>query len=205
MYLYGFYKDVGVKAVDALRDTSKIDAMEGNSGRTMYAVLLGDLARTEIQATLLNRVVASDDFQYSYGKTYLEAFAFMIPKGVWPDRPEGKVAAGTEALFGRGSYDPVLRRATYIYGLAGEALLNFPPVMAPLAFVVLAFVVSKFRCFMLADKEDLRLLLIPVFCYSCILLLGSDLDNLLFASLSIAIAPLILIRCCCSSVRLEQA
>ena len=83
------------------------------------------------KTTLLNRVVTSGDFQYSYGKTYAEAFAFMIPKYLWPDRPEGKVTAGTEALFGRGSYDPVLHRATYIYGLAGEAMLNFPPALCP--------------------------------------------------------------------------
>lgn len=203
MYLYGFYKDVGVGAFDAVHDVSKIDRLEDNSGRTIYAVLLGDLGRTEIQATLLSRVVTADDYQYSFGKTYLQAFAFMIPKSLWPDRPEGKVTAGTEALFGHGSYDPVFRRATYIYGLAGEAMLNFPPVFAPLAFVALAFIVSKLRSFMLADRRDLRLLLVPVFCYGSVLLLGSDLDNVLFASLSIAIAPLILIRCCCSPVQLR--
>src|SRR5262249_13494593 len=152
-----------------------------------------------------NRIVTGDGYQYALGKTYLAAPAFMIPKFVWPGRPEGKVPAGTEALFGRGTYDPVLRHATYIYGLAGEAMLNFPPIFAPLAFVVLAFIVSKMRSFMLADQNDLRLLLVPVFGYASILLLASDLDNVLFASLSIAIAPLILIRCCCSSVKLEQA
>ncbi len=153
---------------------------------------------------MLHQVV-SGDYQFAWGKTYVQDFAFFIPHVVWPDRPEGKVSAGTEALFGRGSYDAVVHRSTYIYGLAGEAMLNFPPIVAPLAFLVLAFVVSKLRSFILADKDDLRLLLIPVFAYGSVLLMGSDLDNLLFASLSIAIAPLILIRCCCNSVRLERA
>ncbi len=52
MYLYGFYKDVGVGAFDAMNDISKIDRLEDSSGRNMYEVLLSDLARTEIQATL---------------------------------------------------------------------------------------------------------------------------------------------------------
>jgi hypothetical protein len=199
MYLYGFYKDVGVGAFEALNDSSKIDKLENNSGRTVYEVLLSDLARTEIQATLLYQVVTGD-YEFRYGKTYLQDFAFFIPHALWQDRPEGKVTAGTEALFGRGSYDPVVHRATYIYGLAGESMLNFPPIFAPLAFIALAFVVSRLRSFMLADKDDLRLLLIPVFAYGSVLLMGSDLDNLLFASLSIAIAPLILIRCCCRPV-----
>jgi len=204
MYLYGFYKDVGISALGIVDDASKIDDLEANSGRTVYAVLLGDLGRTEIQATLLNRIVAGGDYDYAYGRTYLEAFAFMIPKALWHDRPEGKVTAGTEALYGRGSYDPMVRRATNIYGLAGEAMLNFPPVFAPLAFIMLACFVSRVRSFLLADKNDLRLLLVPVLCYASVLLMGSDLDNLLFASLSIAIAPLILIRCCCTSVKLGQ-
>ena len=201
MYLYGFYKDVGLRAFEAVNDTSKIGRLEDNSGRTMYEVLLSDLARTEIQATLLHQVVTGD-YQFGWGKTYLEDCAFFIPHALWPDRPEGKVTAGTEALFGRGSYDPVVHRATYIYGLAGEAMLNYPPVFAPLAFILLAFVVSRLRSFLVADKDDLRLLLIPVFAYGSVLLMGSDLDNLLFASLSIAVAPLILIRCCCRPVSL---
>ena len=45
MYLYGFYKDVGVGAFDAVHDTSKIERLEDNSGRTMYQVLLGDLGK----------------------------------------------------------------------------------------------------------------------------------------------------------------
>jgi len=201
MYLYGFYKDVGVKAFEAINDTSRIHQLEDNSGRTMSEVLLSDLARTEIQATLLHQV-STGDYQFGWGKTYLQDFAFFIPHALWPDRPEGKVAAGTEALFGRGSYDRVLHRSTYIYGLAGEAMLNYPPVFAPLVFVVLALVISRLRSFMVADQDDLRRLLIPVFAYGSVLLMGSDLDNLLFASLSIAVAPLILIRCCCRPVSL---
>jgi len=170
--------------------------LENNSGRTIDNVLLGEMSRTEVQATLLSRIATSGDFEYSYGMTYLEAFTFVIPKALWPDRPEGKVTAGTEALFGRGTYDRRNSRATYIYGLVGEAMLNFPPAFAPLAFLALAFVISKFRSLLLADSADLRLLLLPVLAYGSILLVAADLDNVLFASLSVAIAPLILVRSC---------
>ena len=200
MYIYGFYKDVGVGAFEILEDRSKIESLENNSGRTMDAVLLGDMARTEVQATVLSRISTSSDFQYAYGMTYIQAFTFMIPKAIWPDRPEGKVKAGTEAIFGRGVYERRLMRASYIYGLVGEAMLNFPPVFAPLGFVAIAFILSKARSLMLADPDDLRLLLLPVCAYGMVLLVMSDLDNVLFASLSIAMAPLIMIRSCCRCV-----
>jgi hypothetical protein len=200
LYLYGFYKDVGVAAFDIISDPGKIEVLENNSGRSIYSVFLGDMARTEIQATVLSRVKSSPDFQYAYGMTYLQAFAFTIPVSIWPDRPEGKVQVGTEALFGRGSYNKQLLRATYIYGLMGEAMLNFSPMLAPLAFLLLAFIMSKLRSLMLADSDDLRLLLMPVACFSGIMLVSADLDNVLFAAISIAIAPVIMIRSCCCRV-----
>lgn len=196
MYGYGFYKDVGLDALELIHNPGKASALEETSGRTMNAVLLGDMARTDVQAVLLNRIITSGDFQYAYGTTYAEAFSFLIPKWLWADRPEGKVKAGTEALFGRGVYDRQLSRASYVYGLAGEAMLNFPALFVPLVFVPLAFVVSKFRSLLLADSNDLRLLVLPILAYSSILLLTGDLDNVLFAYLSIAVIPFVLIRAC---------
>jgi hypothetical protein len=198
MYAYGFYKDEGVAALEAFGDPSKIDRMEHASGRTLDAVLLGDMARTDIQTTLLY-CVAGGDYHRAYGLTYLEAFAFAIPKAVWPDRPEGKVQWGTQALYGEAAYTRA-NRSTYIYGLVGEEMLNFPPIFAPLAFLGFAFVMSRMRAMLLLDKGDMRWLFVPVLSILAILLVSSDLDNALFISLSIAVAPLALMRACCQMV-----
>jgi hypothetical protein len=205
MYVYGFYKDVGLEAVELLHDPSKVATLEQNSGRTMNAMLLGDLARSDVQAVLLNHIATSTDFKYAYGTTYVEAFSFMVPKFLWTDRPEGKVRAGTEALYGRGAYDRQLSRASYVYGLAGEAMLNFPPLFVPLVFIPLAFVVSKFRSLMLADPNDLRLLILPILAYCSILLLTGDLDNVLFASLSMAVVPIVLVRACSRPISIKSS
>ena len=199
MYAYGFYKDEGLLALEALSDPSKVDRMELNSGRTIDAALLGDMARTDIQATLLYRIASIGEYREAYGFTYLEAFAFVIPKSLWPDRPEGKVEYGTDALYGEEAYTRT-NRATYIYGFVGEAMLNFPPIFAPLAFLGLAFVMSKMRAMLLLDQTDLRRLFVPILSILAILLVSSDLDNVLFISLSIAVAPLALMRACCQVV-----
>ena len=199
MYAYGFYKDEGVAALEVFGDPSKIDRMEHASGRTIDAVLLGDMARTDVQAALLYRVASVGEYRRAYGLTYLEAFAFAIPRAIWPDRPDGKVQWGTEALYGERAYTRA-SRSTYIYGLVGEEMLNFPPIVAPLAFLGFAFVMSKMRAMLLLDKGDMRWLFVPVLSILAVLLVSFDLDNALFISLSIALAPLALMRACCHVV-----
>ena len=194
MYLYGFYKQDGIYAFDAFQDPSRLTTIEEQNGRTLDAALLGDMARTDIQSYLLYRLWAVGDYDYAYGATYLEAFDVFIPKWIWPDRPDGKVRKGTEALHGRSVYAAGIFQASQVYGLAGEAMLNFPPVFAPLAFFVLAFIVAKSRSLMLADPDDLRWLLVPILANAMIILPAADLDNQIMFFLTVAACPLILLR-----------
>jgi len=195
MYFYGFYKDVGVEALDALGDPSQLAQMERRSGRTLPEVLLGDMARTDVQTALLYRTSTANDYQRAYGLDYVESFAFVIPRAIWPDRPEGKVRWGTEAMFGERVFTWETK-ATYIYGLVGEGLLNFPAIVVPILFLGVAFVVTSLRSVLLLDQADLRRLLLPVCSILVIMMVCADLENVLFLSLSIAVAPLILILAC---------
>jgi hypothetical protein len=197
MYLYGFYKQEGVRAFDAIQDRSQLELIAEKNGRTVDAALLGDMARTEIQSYLLYRLWAIGDYDYGYGTTYLEAFDVLIPKWIWPDRPDGKVRKGTEALHGRAVYNARIFQASQVYGLAGEAMLNFPPILAPLAFFALAFVVAKSRTLMLADPDDLRWLLVPILANAMIILPAADLDNQIMFFLTVAACPLLLLRASC--------
>lgn len=200
MYVYGFYKQEGIKAFDAIDDTSKVSTMQEKSGRTIDSALLGDMARTEVQSYLLYRLWSVADYDYGYGRTYLEAFDILIPKSIWPDRPDGKVRKGTEALNGRDVYNARSFHASQVYGLAGESMLNFSPLFAPLSFAVLAFAVAKARGLMLAEENDARLLLIPILGIAAVLLLTADLDNLLVFFLTVALGPLVLLRASCQVV-----
>lgn len=197
MYLYGFYKQDGIHAFDAFKDPSQLQSAEEKNGRTLDTALLGDMARTEIQSYLLYRLWAVNDYDYAYGATYLEAFDVLIPKSIWPNRPDGKVRKGTEALHGRAVYGAGIFQASQVYGLAGEAMLNFSPIFAPLSFFVLAFVVAKSRSLMLADPDDLRWLLVPILANAMIILPAADVDNQLMFFLTVAACPLLLLRASC--------
>ncbi len=205
MYLYGFYKQDGIHAFDAFKDPSQLQSIEAKNGRTVDAALLGDMARTEIQSYLLYRLWAVNDYDYAYGATYLEAFDVLIPKSIWPNRPDGKVRKGTEALHGRAVYGAGIFQASQVYGLAGEAMLNFSPIFAPLSFFVLAFVVAKSRSLMLADPDDLRWLLVPILANAMIILPAADVDNQLMFFLTVAACPLLLLRASCVVMPRQQA
>jgi hypothetical protein len=194
MYVYGFYKQDGTQALELLQNPGQITAAEERGGRTVDAALLGDMARTDIQSYLLYRLWSVGKYDYAYGATYLEAFDVLIPKWMWPSRPDGKVRAGTEALHGRSVYSAGIFQASQVYGLAGEAMLNFPPVFAPLSFLLLAFVVVKSRSLMLADPDDLRWLLVPILANAMIILPAADLDNMIMFVLTVAACPLMLLR-----------
>jgi hypothetical protein len=132
-----------------------------------------------VQAYLLYKLL-SDPEQYTYarGDTYLFAASIMIPRSLLPDRPTDKSIYGADLVYGPGSFVPNEIWSSRIYGLAGEAMMNFTPYSVPLAFVFLGFVVARFRAFVQSlQPGDLRLFLAPFGVYMCVWLYVSDSDN----------------------------
>ena len=107
-------------------------------------------------------------------------------------------------LHGRSVYSAGIFQASQVYGLAGEAMLNFSPIFAPLAFFFLAFVVVNSRSLMLADPDDLRWLLVPILANAMIILPAADVDNQLMFFLTVAACPLLLLRASCVVVPRQQ-
>ncbi len=195
MYLYGFYKALGVEALDAFRGGVSVTALAAETGRTLEATILGDLARSDVQAFLLFRLLSPpDEYQFAKGRTYLGAATLLIPRSIWPDRPPGKVKEGTEAQYGPGAYLPERFQSSRVYGLAGEAMLNFGPFSVPLAFGVLGLLVGRAR-HMLATvhTDDARLLLYPLLVNLCFVLLVSDSDNVVFFLVKNGAIPVLLV------------
>ena len=95
------------------------------------------MGRCGVQSYLLYHLVQSNDYEYALGRTYVGSISLLIPRSVWPDRPPNKRQEGTEALFGSGSHVPGEFEVTWLYGLAGETMLNFGPLAVPFAFAVL--------------------------------------------------------------------
>jgi hypothetical protein len=181
MYLLGFFKALGSNFGRVLENINSLSELEKETNRSFRGVMIGDLGRADVQAYLLYRLARPEsDYEYAWGRTYLGGLANPIPSLIWPNKPVNKVKEGTEALRGKGKYDIPGLRVRNIYGLAGEAMLNFTPLAAPVAFVVLGFVVARVRSWLMSwDISDSRVLLAPFLVVICFLLLIYDLDNIM--------------------------
>ena len=194
MYLYGFYKDLGQDTLTAYQ-AGEIDPEASKTGRTFDGLLLGDLGRSDVQAFLLYRLSQPDrDYQYAWGRTYFASAALLIPRAFWPDRPPGKVKAGTEAQSGVGSWEEHKWSSSLVYGLAGEAMLNFGPIAVPFAYGIFGLVVGILQRFLYRLRHgDTRLLLYPFLVNSCFSMLEGDSDNLLFNFIKGGLVPILVV------------
>lgn len=188
MYLYGFYKSAGVEGLAAVfRSAESRAGMEQKIHRPIESTLLGDLGRSDVQAFILYRQMRRhSDYEYGLGRTYIAGLLTILPGPVWRNRPPTVVREGTEALQGRGSYRyrplgssedkyKYVGMSSKVYGLAGEAMLNFGPLGVPAGFVALGvFVGLVSRWLKTWRKRDARRMLLPFLVLVCIELIIND-------------------------------
>ena len=190
MYGYGFYKWGGREGVASLLDSRSRSSWVDETNRSAMRTLTFDMGRCGVQSYLLYSIVNSNDYEYGYGRTYAGAAALVIPQSIWPNRPPTKHKEGTEALFGRGSYAPGEFEMTWIYGLAGETMLNFGPLAVPFSFVFLGIVVGVARRFSRSlEPGDVRLLFLPFLVSMCFITLAWDSNNLIVVTSKNALFP----------------
>jgi hypothetical protein len=195
MYFYGFYKGLGKDAWTVFEAGAIPAEASIKTGRTLDGMLLGDLGRSDVQAFLLYRLSMPDrDYQYAWGRTYLASATLLIPRALWPARPPGKVKEGTEVQYGAGSWDEHKWNSSLVYGLAGEAMLNFGPLAVPFAYLIFGVIVGRLqRCFSKLRRWDTRLLLYPFLVNTCFSMLQSDSDNLLFNTIKGGVVPTLVV------------
>ena len=160
MYFYGFYKERGRTGLEVVRAPTMWLEPAGYT-RDLKYLLLGDLARADSNALILRNLVKDpSDYDYRWGLTYAGAFALLIPRNIWPNRPEIRPDAGSEALMGK----TAPYQSTRLYGLSGEALLNFGPAGIPLMLAVYGAVLGWYRRKLGSWRsQDARMLLAPFF------------------------------------------
>jgi len=147
-------------------------------------MILGDLSRTGVQGYELYVLTQTpESYDLRYGKTYLTAPSPLIPLWIWPGKPRSeKTIAGADLIMGRSWYVPYnpYRKSTRVYGLGGEAMLNFGWPAVPFAYAVWGFLVGRLRRRLFHRAAgDSRLLLTSLLSVLCINGLISDLDNIL--------------------------
>ena len=159
MYIYGVYKSDGLKVLEVVKNPGMMQEITDSSGRTPERTLLADMGRSDIQSYVLYRLSEDDcNYRYKFGSTYLSGLTILIPGSIRP-KLYGKSEAGFELIKGSPSLG---ERASRVYGLAGEAMLNFGPAGIPFAFALFAWIVSRCRAFMMRlETGDARFLLYP--------------------------------------------
>jgi hypothetical protein len=210
-YFYGFYKASGLAGVQqALQGSQARAELVHKTGRDLQTTILGDLGRTDTQAFLLYRLASPDTgYHYAWGRTYVGDLALLIPRVVWPDRPPIKVKESTELVYGVAYVpeptQPTLR-STLQHGLAGEAMLNFGPAAAPLAYVVLGLFVGLIKRILALPLHPLdgRLLVFLFLVSLGFSLLTGDLDQVLWALIKNGGVPLMLVALCSTKVPTER-
>ncbi len=206
MFFYSFYKDLGAEALTLLGGRSR-DPLSSVAVSRLARIVVADLSRAGTQALILYRQTdCSEPYEYALGATYLGDAAILIPRFVWPGRPPTKVKAGTEIQHGRGSYVADQMYSHRVYGLGGEAMLNFGVLGIPLAYAVWGFLVGRYRRrFLSWQSRDARLLLAPFACILCIVALAGDLDNLIFSAVKNGLVPFLVVWWSSSRVAVANA
>jgi len=177
---YSYFKEYGANIGEVIQNPSIAAESWRYGGRVFEGVILGDFSRSDVQAYELYKLsLPGSDYEPALGMTYVAAFGQVVPKFLIGERPAAKAYFGTWLLFGKGAADSGFV-ASNIYGLAGEALLNFGVIGVPLLYLLFGAVVGRVeRYYGNLHTDDARWLFYPFI----VILLGwtlvSDVDNVL--------------------------
>jgi hypothetical protein len=194
MYLYGFYKAAGADSLSSLFSPSQVQDLEQESGRTVKLLILGDLSRSDVQAMLAYQLRGDNNpYQYPYakGETYVSAISLILPFVDLGEAMRSKVDAGTLALH---AGTRRVQLESRVYGIAGEAALNFGLWAMPVAYGVLgAIAATGSRWQARLSTGDSRLLIAPLVSVIVFYPLVWDLDNVLILATQFGFMPVVLV------------
>ena len=186
-YAYGLYKSYGLTALNVIAHPEQHSEMAAKCGRTFRAALLEDFGRSDVQAYMVYQLCEDNKtYTYKWGQTYLNAILLPIPAAFRPGLV-GKREAGTELQYGY--YDGEWSTSR-IYGLAGEAMLNFGPFSGVIPFALFGLVMARFRGFLKGiSRTDPRWFIIPCLVNAMFVGLVSDLDNVIWHLVKLGAVP----------------
>jgi hypothetical protein len=197
MVVYSFYKSYGPDAVQVIGDDQARAETARYRGQPFKGVLLTDFGRSDVQAVILYRCLRAAQ-PLAYGETYLGAATLPLPSTLTDLATKAKV--GTELLYGRGSYVPGSFRSSRLFGLSGEAMLNFGPAGVPIALLLLGVFVSwASRWIEGLHPGDPRIVLAPFLTVLGFFILLNDSDNLVFVIIKNLTIPLLFLFGVCRS------
>lgn len=193
MNVYSLYKIHGTDFYKVFVESDeRIEVLNDNSNG-METVLLQDFGRTDTQAYILYKNLTKSDTVKAYGETYLGTATLLIPDSFDIFEFNRKMKFGTDILYGSGAYESGLS-SSKVYGLYGEAVLNFGIILGLLSFAVWGLVVNYINTLQhKMDRQDSRMMVIPLLLIVSILMLINDSDNILFFMIKNGLIPFVII------------
>jgi len=181
-FVYSFYKGAGREGLStALSGSSGLAQAEQRTGRDFGWLLLGDLARADVQMEeLWTMYDANPEYELKLGGTYVGA-ALFIPRTIWPTRPRGAQEAYAELQDGRIAVRDGDVPNSRVFGLTGETLLNFGWAGVPIAYAVFGVLIGMVRRFIDSLRPgDARHLFAPLAVLLVTALYLLDLSQVVF-------------------------
>lgn len=194
--VYDVYKKTGTDGIANLsRGTFETSEEYSDLEFGPLSLVLGDFSRTGVQAVILDRSMVHD-YSWGWGSTYVGGVLQFVPGVDAADNVPTKSVVATDVLYGEGA--AVVRESltTRIYGIQGEALLNFGPV--GFVIVLLPFAaflrVADVRFHAAQVHQRFGEIIIASFSTPALMLLFvSDLDNVVRYLTSKAMLPILVI------------
>lgn len=196
MYAYGLYKSYGARVVDVYQESGSISAMTERSGRTTNNLIVRELSRVDVQTFIVYRLFDQRrTFDLQMGATYAETVPRQfVPGWIWRGRPKlpRKAVVGAELHYGT-QYHQV-DGLSKVYGLGGEAMLNFSVYGVPVLFAIYGWFMGWYRRNRTRwGERDARLFLAPFFAIWFLTALVGDLDNLLTFTMTKGFFPAVVV------------
>lgn len=193
MNIYSLYKMHGTDFYEIfVQSDERIEVLNDNNNG-METVLLQDFGRTDTQAYILYKNLTNNDTPKAFGETYLGTVTLLLPDSLDIFEFDRKIKFGTDILYGTGSYESGFS-SSKVYGLYGEAVLNFGIIFGLLSFVVWGLVVNYISVLQhKMTKQDSRMMIVPLLLIGSILMLINDSDNMLFFLIKNGLIPFIII------------
>jgi len=195
MFFYKvIYKSKAFAHPSGLESVTHVD-----EGKILQFILITDFSRVDIQTLLIHQLEKKDFTNVlGFGRTYLVAFNVLIPTVVYKlilgrSKPPNKTLESSNIILGEGSFSSG-RRTSYVHGLLGEGLLNFGIIGSFLPFLFFgAYIKYVNSYFNNISPNDSRVILLPLFALSILVLLQGDFDNFIFFLMNYSFLPLCLI------------
>lgn len=172
-------------------------------------ILITDLSRVDVQTLLIHQLEHNEEYQLAQGGTYASGLLVMFPTAIYKaifstSKPPSKTKEGTDLIRGPNSFARG-EVVSYVFGMLGEALLNFGTYFAVIVFVFFGFVISNLnKFFAKLATEDSRRVLLPILAVFNGNIFQGDFDNIIFFSFKMGLIPLLLIFLSSKKLRYEK-